>query len=119
MKQCARPFGLRARSGPINRADAPKYTGQTGGRQARLILCGIRLAMTTGAEWGPAERFVSGVARHHAINPSVDVQSVPVVSQPRFARMQENRYQEKLTPAVLDYLGSPCRGLGGWLLHDL
>ena len=39
-----------------------QLTGQTGGRQTRLTPCGTRLAVTTGTEWSPAERFVSGVA---------------------------------------------------------
>jgi hypothetical protein len=54
-------------------------TGQTGGNQARLTLCGTRLAVTTGAEWGVAERFVAGVDSNNlkSTNPSVDVQSVP------------------------------------------
>ena len=35
-------------------------TGQTGGNQARLTLCGTRWVVTTRTEWGVAERFVSG-----------------------------------------------------------
>jgi len=54
-------------------------TGQTGGNQARLTLCGTQLVVTTRAEWGVAERFVSGVYfnKLKSTNPSVDVQSVP------------------------------------------
>jgi hypothetical protein len=53
--------------------------GQTGGNQARLTLCGTQRVVTTRAQWGVAERFVSGVDFNNlkSINPSVDVQSVP------------------------------------------
>ena len=59
-----------------------------GGRQARLTLCGIQSVVTTGMEWGVAERLKSGVAPS-AINPSVDVQSVPVVLLSQTTKMQE------------------------------
>jgi hypothetical protein len=51
--------------------------------------------VTTGTQWGVAERLKSGVASS-AINPSVDVQSVPVVPLIQTTKMQENRYQENI-----------------------
>ena len=67
--------------------------------------------MTTGTEWGVAERLKSGVAPS-AINPSVDVQSVPVVPLIQTTKMQETITKKTLFPTWLDYVGSPCKGLG-------
>jgi hypothetical protein len=36
-------------------------TGHTGGNQARRSLCGTQQVVATQAQWGVAERFVSGV----------------------------------------------------------
>jgi hypothetical protein len=71
-------------------------TGQTGGGKTRLSFCGIRLAMTTANEWSP-HRAVRIWVRTHVIatRPSVDVQSVPVLSQLQFMAKQKCRLSGK------------------------
>jgi hypothetical protein len=67
--------------------------------------------VTTGTQWGVAERFVSGVAPS-ATNPSVDVQSVPVVPLIQTTKMQETVTKKTLFLTLLGYVGVPCKGLG-------
>jgi hypothetical protein len=79
-----------------------------GGRQTRLTLCGIQSVVTTGMEWGVAERLKSGVAPS-ATNPSVDVQSVPVVPLIQTTKMQETITKKTLEPSLLDSIRSPTK----------
>ena len=98
-------------------------TGRTGGNQARLTPCGTRWVVTTGTEWGVAQRFVSGVDfnKLKSTNPSVDVQSVPsliAASNHRNAGIQFiNEEDQTQKHPALDYLGSPCKGLGVTVLR--
>ena len=109
------PYRMSGKRGKNDAADAAAIAeAVTGGGQARLTLYGIRLAMTTGTQWSPAARFVSGSAQACtcATRPTVDVQSVPRSQAPSSSRQQSNGANQE-TSNVHRYLTTgevPVRG---------